>query len=292
MEFGTGRTIRWVAGLVALIAVAFVGIALSRFAGEVDTATADAAPVHKPGAAVKVIQPPGIEETMAARNAVAEDTPAGQLVLAARNGDVARVRELLAEGVPPGAEEPRNGHMGLNQAAKSGQVEVVELLLAAGAAPDAPDGQGLTPLMRAAFTAAIPVGERLLAAGADVNARSEARGETALTQIVSGSFLRGLQGKGGETTVNQRAAELEFARMLFDRGADPNLPSDSGSPLKVLAVSQNTELLSLFVERGARANRDPDLAKLAMMPGPVGEALRTALSADHENAPASGPMSR
>ncbi len=289
MEFGTGRTIRWVAGLVALIAVAFLGIALSRFAGEADTPKADAAPVHRPGPAGEVMPPPGIEETLAARNAVAEDTPAGQLVLAARNGDVARVRELLAEGIPPGAVEPGNGHLALNQAAMSGQVEVVELLLAAGAAPDAPDAQGLTPLMRAAFTAAIPVGKRLLAAGADVNARSEAGGETALTQVVSGSFLRGLQGKGGETTVNQRAAELEFARMLFDRGADPNLPTDSESPLKVLAVSQNVELLSLFVERGARGDGDPDLAKLAMMPGPVGEALRTALSADHEDAPTGDP---
>ena len=141
MEFGTGRTIRWVAGLVALIAVAFLGIALSRFAGEADTPKADAAPVHRPGPAGEVMPPPGIEETLAARNAVAEDTPAASSCSLHGTAMWRGCANLLAEGIPPGAVEPGNGHLALNQAAMSGQVEVVELLLAAGAAPDAPDAQ-------------------------------------------------------------------------------------------------------------------------------------------------------
>lgn len=292
MEFRTGRTIRWVVGLAAVVLAAVLGFGLSRFAGEVESGRADAAAVHKPGARIKVIASPGMEETIASKNAVAENTPAGQLVLAARGGDATRVRELLAEGIPPDAEESMHGHRALHQAAKSGEVEVVEMLLAAGAEPNGLDGSGMSPLMRASYAAVLPVGKRLLAAGADVNARSDPHGETALGQLAAGSFMRWFQGEAGGAASNQRAAELEFARMLFNRGADPNLRPNGqrmSSPLKLLAATQNAELLALFVERGARAAGDFEFALLgSRMPGPIADALHKALSADQESgAPAS-----
>lgn len=292
MELPTGRTIRWIAGLAALALLAVLGFTLSRFAGEAETGRADGASGQKKGVPLGFSAPPGLQETLAAKNAIAEDTPAGWLVAAARAGDTDRVRELLADGVPPDAKESRNGHRVLHQAAEAGEVEVVEALLAAGAEPNGLDGAGLSPLMRAALTAALPVAERLLAAGAEVNAQSSAG--TALTHLVGGSFLRGLQGKAGESAAARRIAELEFARMLFDRGADPNLRShkEQDSPLKVLAVTGNAELLALFVERGARATGDPDLALLSRMPGQIGEVLRTALSSDPEDPPPTGPASR
>ena len=283
MESRTGRTIRWVAGLAALLLAAALGFTLSQFAGEVESGRADATGVHGPGAQIKVIGSPGMEETIAAKNAVAENTPAGRLVLAARGGDATRVRELLAEGIPPDAEESMHGHRALHQAAKSGQVEVVEMLLAAGAEPNGLDGSGMSPLMRASYAAVLPVGERLLAAGADVNARSDPHGETALGQLVAGSFVRWFQGEGSGAASNHRGAELEFARMLFNRGADPNLHPNGqrmSSPLKLLAATQNAELLALFVERGARAADDVEFALLgSRMPGPIAETLRKALSA-------------
>jgi len=209
MEFRTGRTIRWVVGLAVVVLAAVLGFGLSRFAGEVESGRADAAAVHKPGARIKVIASPGMEETIASKNAVAENTPAGQLVLAARGGDATRVRELLAEGIPPDAEESMHGHRALHQAAKSGQVEVVEMLLAAGAEPNGLDGSGMSPLMRASYAAVLPVGKHLLAAGADVNARSDPHGETALGQLAAGSFMRWFRGEAGGTASNQRAAELD-----------------------------------------------------------------------------------
>ena len=293
MRLGKGRTVRWIAGVAALVLLGIIGFALSRFVGEVEVRRADSPPGQQPGASFSITEAPGAAEKRAAKNAVAEDTPAGRLVLAARSGDAAQVREILAQGVPPDAEEAKNGHRALHQAASSGHLEVVDLLLAAGAAADVPDGQGQTPLMRAAGAAAVPTGRRLLDAGADVNARSVPDGETALTRLVTGTVQRRFLPDSGEAATGDPAAELEFARMLFDGGADPNLQPERGSsPLKMLVVSQNAELLTLFVEHGARADGDADLAMFGMMPGPIGDALRAARSGAPDSGPPAGSVSR
>lgn len=277
--------LRWIAALAGAALIATVAYAALRLGSSpVAEAHAPIEPEAKPpGARFEVHAPPGLEESIAAAAAVAEDTPEGQLVLAAREGRVERVRELLAQGIPPDAPESKNGHRALHQAAEAGQREVVELLLAHGADPTGRDGNGHTPLMWAAQAASVEVGERLLDAGAEVNDRSDT-GETPLTQLVGGSFHRQIQGSAAGAPGPE--AELEFARMLFDRGADPNLYSETGSPLKVLAVAQNAALLELFVENGARTDGDPELAMLGMMPGPVGQALQAASAPRTEPHPA------
>ena len=267
--------LRWIAALAGAALIATVAYAALRL-GSAPVAEAHA-PIEpeadRPGTRFEVHAPPGLEESIAAAAAVAEDTPEGQLVLAAREGRVERVRELLAQGIPPNAPESRNGHRALHQAAEAGRREVVEVLLEHGADPRGRDGNGYTPLMWAAQAASVEVGRRLLDAGAEVDDSSDT-GETALTQLVGGSFHRQIQGSAVGAPGPE--AELEFARMLFDRGADPNLYSETGSPLKVLAVAQNAALLELFVEHGARTDSDPELAMLAMLPGPVGQALQAA----------------
>ena len=296
MEITTGRTIRWIAGLTGTALIAAVGYTALRLSSGEEVRRAAEPRDASPQPRVKADGPPGIEEVIAAAAAIAEDTPAGRLVAAARAGNAERVRELLAEGIPPGAEESKNGHRALHQAAASGKIEVVEVLLDAGAEVDALDGAGLTALMRAAGAASVSAGRRLLDAGAEVNARSEPAGETALTRLASGLVMRHFQGSAGAADATRQNAEPEFARMLFERGADPNLsPAGSDgerapdSPLKMLAVTQNAELLTLFVEHGARADQDPDLALLAMMPGPIGDALRIAIANAPEPAPAEKP---
>lgn len=270
--------LRWIAALTGAALLATVGYAALRLGNA--PAAAAGAPIEpeaeRPGTRIEVHAPPGLEETLAAAAAVAEDTPEGQLVLAAREGRVERVRKLLAQGIPPDAPESRNGHRALHQAAEAGRLEALELLLEHGADPRGLDGSGYTPLRWAAHAASVEVGQRLLDAGAEVNERSDT-GETALTQLVGGSFGRRLQASAADAP--RPEAELEFAGMLFDRGADPNLYSENGSPLKLLAVTQNIALLELFVEHGARADGDPELAMLGMMPGPIGQALQAAAGA-------------
>ena len=78
-----------------------------------------------------------------------DDSPAGRLVAAAREGDAALVRELLAEGVPADAES--GGYVALHRAAANGSVAVLEVLLAAGANVEAVERVGSTPLSRAAI---------------------------------------------------------------------------------------------------------------------------------------------
>ena len=269
-----GKSLRWIAALAGATLIATVAYAALRFGGANIGRVADTEG-RGPGVHFDFQAPPGQEETLAAKAEIAEDTPEGQLVLAARNGEVERVSELLATGLPPDAEESKNGHRALHQAAGAGEPAVVDLLLDAGADAGERDGSGYTALMRAAEAADLEAGRRLLDAGAEVNDRNE-RGETALVGVVAGVFARHIDGAVGAAAEK----EIEFARMLFDEGADPNLhPDKDGSPLKALAITQRTDLLTLFIEHGARTDGDAQLAVLAMMPGPVGEALRSARSA-------------
>ena len=279
--------LRWIAALAGAALIATVGYAALRFGGAMPIAPVENTGKNEQGFRMSIEVPPDAAEKRAAAAAIAEDTPEGQLVLAARNGEAERVRELLAGGLSPDAEETENGHRPLHQAARAGHEEVVALLLRAGADPDSRDGSGRTALMRAARGAAVEAGRRLLDAGAEVNAQSEDRGITALMQVVSGSFFRRTS---GETA--RPEDEAEFARMLFDRGADPNLAGAHGSPLRALVVTQNVELLDLFVDYGARADADPELAVFTMIPGPIGKALRRAMSNPDQAAPDETPADR
>ena len=274
------KKLRWIAALGGAALLATVAFAVLRLGGSVRVAPAPAEVADSPGPGVhfSLNAAPGLEEELAALAEVAEDTPEGQLVLAARDGDAARVRELLAEGVPPNAEEPQNGHRPLHQAAEAGHAPIVDLLLDAGADLEAQDGAGRTALMRAAAAAAVDAGRRLLEAGAAVNTLS-ANGTTALAQVVGGGFLRRARSGMTDTVTATHEAEMEFARMLFERGADPNLRSDEDAPpLKALAMTQNIELLSLFVDNGAWADSDFEMTMLSKMGGPVGEALTRAMA--------------
>jgi uncharacterized protein len=71
----------------------------------------------------------------------------------ASKGDVARVRALIREGEDVSLAD-RRGMTPLHFAAQERQLEVAEVLLAAGARLDAQDEHGNSPLFTAAFNAA------------------------------------------------------------------------------------------------------------------------------------------
>jgi ankyrin repeat protein len=143
------------------------------------------------------------------------------------------------------------------------------LLLAAGAAVDAPSDRG-TPLMMAVDSRREETVLLLLRKGADVKKARLSNGATAL-MVAAGSgdvgLLTPLLGAGAE--VNERgglgetalmwaadSGRIQCARTLLDAGADVNLANKFGiTPLMAAAGNGRFETTRLLVRRGAR----PDL---------------------------------
>ncbi|MGB6063731.1 MAG: ankyrin repeat domain-containing protein [Desulfomonilaceae bacterium] len=91
------------------------------------------------------------------------------------------VKALLEHGADIGGVETASGSTALSLAALTGQAEVAELLLEAGADIDARDFDGRTALFEAALSGHLQVVVILLARGADVHVR-DISGRTALTE--------------------------------------------------------------------------------------------------------------
>ena len=120
--------------------------------------------------------------------------------------DVEVVKVLLAAGADPNAR----GVTPLHGAARLSETPaVVKALLAAGADLEARDEHGLTPLHRAAISKTPAVVKALLAAGADPNARA----------------------KGGVTPLHMAARLSEtpaVVKVLLDAGADASAKTNKG----------------------------------------------------------------
>ncbi|KAM7539998.1 hypothetical protein Aperf_G00000025341 [Anoplocephala perfoliata] len=79
------------------------------------------------------------------------------------------VRLLLSKGVPPYVDHLRTFHPPLCSAAATGDRQMVDLILSFGGSVNVEDGDGVTPLMRAAEHGHYNIAELLLARGSDVN---------------------------------------------------------------------------------------------------------------------------
>jgi ankyrin repeat protein len=165
-----------------------------------------------------------------------------QLVEAARSGDVPAVRSLLAQGLDVNGARG-DGMTALHAAAEGGQAEVVELLLARGAAVRSTTRIGsYTPLHLAARGAHAPVAELLLNAGGDPNAVTTTSGVTPLhvaaaaidgtatieTLLRHGADPNAREASAGQTPLMFAAAENRAAaiRELMRHGADPSVTTE------------------------------------------------------------------
>jgi ankyrin repeat protein len=192
-------------------------------------------------------------------------------MLAARSGNLETVKLLVEAGANVNAAERFRGQTALMLAAVENHASIVQELIEAGAQVntrtleytfqdlvggaggiihDRPQG-GLTALMFAARQGSSDAADRLVAAGADLNATEPQYGFTALqTAIFNGHYAlaRQLLEKGANPNdgslyivmemrnlatysnrpnpadVSQGVSHMDVAKLLLDKGADPNAP--------------------------------------------------------------------
>ncbi len=168
---------------LSLVVAAFVLVPLSTMSTMSTMSTLSAAPsdspvadaaMHRDAAAVKALLTEGGDVNAAQGDGMTA------LHWAARNGDVDLVQMLVYAGANVQATTRLGGYTPLHMAAKDGRAAVVEALLKAGADPKTPTSSGATALMLAAAAGNTDALTALLNHGADVNARESAKGETAL----------------------------------------------------------------------------------------------------------------
>ncbi|MYH31893.1 MAG: hypothetical protein F4137_24330 [Acidobacteria bacterium] len=225
----------------------------------------DATPLHRAAhegdaSAVGLLLGTGGEVDAATRHGV---TP---LALASARGHAAVVETLLDGGADPNRSSPQ-GETPLMVAARTGVVDSVEALLRHGAGDgiDAREGwRGQTALMWAAAEGHAPVVPPLVAAGADVDARSDG-GFTPLAFAV-------------------RAGHGGTVEALVKAGADVGLALPDGtSPLHLAVINAHYDVALQLLEHGADAT--------AAEPGwtPLHQLVWTRRPNRHYNNPAAFP---
>ncbi len=155
-----------------------------------------------------------------------------RLIEAAKSADSKAVRALLAQHVPLNTAEA-DGATALHKAAQSDNLEIADLLIAAGADVKASTHYNITPLSLACGNGSAAMIERLLKAGADPNGTSE-EGQSALMKA-------SLTGK------------VDAVKVLLTHGAKVNVqePTKGQSALMWAASEGNTGAAGLLIEFGA-----------------------------------------
>jgi ankyrin repeat protein len=175
---------------------------------------------------------------------------------AVRADDVEMVRLLLTAGADAAAAT-REGITPLALAAINGSAVVTETLLKAGANPNVALPEGETILMTAARTGRPDVLKLLLEAGADLDARENWFGETALMWAAAENHadaVRVLVAAGAD--VNARSRLLDVPRR---RNGQSILPLGSWTPLMYAARQGAHEALGALIDARADLNLiDPD----------------------------------
>jgi ankyrin repeat protein len=162
-------------------------------------------------------------------------------------GDLESVNLFLAAGISPDAAE--DGASALLEAARRGQGAVALRLVEAGARVDAMDAYGVTALMFSLITGSGETAKALLEKGADVDAR-DVDGRTALVEAL--------------TTENDLPPEI--IPDLIRNGADVNVRIPGGVTPLMIAVYGDPAVVKALVEAGADVNaRDENGASALRM---------------------------
>ncbi|MEZ5366765.1 MAG: ankyrin repeat domain-containing protein [Bryobacterales bacterium] len=97
-----------------------------------------------------------------------DDEGRTELLLAARDGDVDEIERLIADGAEP-SERDRRGRTALAHAASAGEEKAIAMLLDAGADPNIADDAGHTPMAHAAISGHSAAVRALAEAGGSID---------------------------------------------------------------------------------------------------------------------------
>jgi ankyrin repeat protein len=205
---------------------------------------------------------------------------------AARAGDRAAVRRLLAQRADPNAPSA-DGTPALHWAVRANDLDTVALLVRAGAAVTRANRYGVLPIGLAAGNGNAAMIRLLVESGADINA-VDAAGESPLvtaTAIGAGDAVRTLLDAGAPVDARDRvfsqsalmvavrANQLALARLFIERGADVNARTRRGdAPNWVLPNSVRGFGHGIGIIRGGL----PDRGSRAPVPGEMSPLLYAA----------------
>jgi ankyrin repeat protein/ribosomal protein L40E len=162
-----------------------------------------------------------------------------ELLKAAREGDVEKVKDLLARGADPNAI--RLGTTPLHIAAGHGRFDIVKILVENGANVNVKDLMGFTPLHSAILGNHLAIVKFLIENGADVNAKVE-------NCLTKWNWCTSLH-------LAAFAGDPNIIRFLIDRGADLNAKDGAGlTPLHIAARYGHPSVVELLIHHGADVN--------------------------------------
>ena len=141
------------------------------------------------------------------------------ILIASFAGDASEVKRLLGSGVDAEIADAALGFRPLHVAAEAGHVDVVDLLLTAGADPEAVTVEGWCPLGLAAAQGHLPVVKYLLdVQGASPIAQSF---EAAMATVETVDLRHGFSGRLGATAVAAERGYVEIVELLTGRSPEP-----------------------------------------------------------------------
>ncbi len=198
---------------------------------------------------MRILLRPGLD---AGKSADAEDkeaasTPSigsGALFTAIENDDVEMVRLLVEAGADVNAAEGFGGNTPLHEAVEKGDAEIVKILVAAGADVEAEGFMSRTPLSLAAEEGATEIMQILLGPGpeAGTSADGEDKEAASAPSIGSGALFTAIEN-----------GNVALVRLLVEAGADVNAAEGFGgnTPLHEAVEQGDAEIVKILVAAGA-----------------------------------------
>lgn len=198
---------------------------------------------------------------------------------AAKRGDRDAVRAALAEDPAMAHGSDDTGDTALHRAAEVGDLEMMEELIAAGAAVDAARADGHRPVHCALHRGRKPRDQALEAARLLLKRGAEYTIYLA-AEFGDAEFVRAaLQRDRSQAnhadaqwwrpiTAAARRGDFEMVKLLLDHGADPNLPEGGapvGQALWLAVYLDQPEMVKLLLDHGANPNTSPESSGSAVM---------------------------